>query len=83
MDVYSKTFPECIKSVFLSNVAKVCGERQIDHEDAALLMENGPSDLTGKLLDVLTTATMRVLTFARHTTQIFQPLDLMSSGAFK
>jgi hypothetical protein len=49
-------------------------------EDAVLLMDNCPSHVTREVIGILTEARVRVITFASHTTQIFQILDLTLFG---
>jgi hypothetical protein len=46
-------------------------------------MDNCPSHLTSDVRDILNTSGVTVLTFAPHTTQIFQLLDLTLFGMFK
>lgn len=81
--VNSGTFADYIKSVFLPYVTRVRKEREIEEEEAVLLMDNCPSHLTSEVITLLTTARVRVVTFAPHTTHIFQLLDLTLFGAFK
>jgi hypothetical protein len=46
-------------------------------------MDNCSAHLTDDVIRLLTGARVRVITFAPHTTQIFDVLDLMHFGVFK
>jgi hypothetical protein len=46
-------------------------------------MDNCPSHVTREVIGILTEARVRVITFAPHTTQIFQILDLTLFGVLK
>jgi hypothetical protein len=82
-DVNSKTFAEYVKSVFISCVTKVRRERRIEPEESVSLIDNHPSHITKQVIDMLTTARVRIKTFVPNTTHIFQILDLMLFGSFK
>jgi hypothetical protein len=47
------------------------------------LMDNCPSHVTDDVISLLTEEPMRVITFAPHTTQIFQVLDVTLFGVLK
>jgi hypothetical protein len=81
--VNGKTFAEYVKSVFIPYVTKVRRERGIRVEEAVLLMDNYPNHITKEVIDMLTAARVRVVTFAPHTTHIFQLLELTLFGSFK
>jgi hypothetical protein len=57
-------------------VHQVRNEREIEHEDAVLLIDHSPSYITSEVMEMLTEARVRVVTFAPLTTHIFQLLDL-------
>jgi ABC-type molybdate transport system ATPase subunit len=80
--VNSKSFTEYIKSTFMPHVARIHAAREVEREDAALLMDNCQSHLTSDVRDCLNTARVSVVTFRPHTTQIFQLLDLTLVGMF-
>jgi hypothetical protein len=52
-------------------------------EFAVLLIDNYPSHVTDDVVHLLTKARVRVITFAPHTTQIFQILDVTLFGVIK
>jgi hypothetical protein len=56
---------------------------QFDGCEAVLLMDNCSSHISDEIVAVLTEARVRIITFATHTTQIFQVLDLVLFGALK
>jgi hypothetical protein len=69
--------------VFLPYVTKVRSERRIEQEDATLLMNNSLSHLSSDMMDMFTTAKVRMVVFARNATHIFQLLDLKLFVIFK
>jgi hypothetical protein len=52
-------------------------------EDTILLMDNCSRHLTRVVIELLSAARLRIVTFAAHTTQTFQVLDLALSGVLK
>jgi hypothetical protein len=68
--------------VFLPNLAELRTLDQFADEPAVLLMDNCSSHIINDVLDLLTEARVRVITFA-HTTQIFQVLDTTLFGVLK
>jgi hypothetical protein len=50
--------------------------QNIHEEDALRLMDNCSPHLTSVVIDLLSTAGVRIVTFAPHMTQIFQVVDL-------
>jgi hypothetical protein len=52
-------------------------------EDAVLLMSNCPSHVGEEILSLLRDARVRIITWASHTTHIFQQLDICLFGVFK
>jgi hypothetical protein len=81
--VNGKIFGEYIKSVCLPYVAKVQSEREIEREEAVLLVDNCPGHLTSEVLAVLTTARVRIVQFSLYTMHIFQLINPTLSGTFK
>jgi hypothetical protein len=76
-------FENYIQTVFLSHLLITCLIQDLREEDAVLLMENCSPHLTPVVRDLLSTTSLRIVTFAPHTTQIFQVLDLALFGVFK
>jgi hypothetical protein len=56
---------------------------QFEGREAVLLMDNCSAHISDEVVAVLTEARVRIITFAPHTTQIFQVLDLVLFGALK
>jgi hypothetical protein len=81
--VNRKSFAEYIKSTFIPHVTRIHAARGIEQEEVPLLMDNYPSHLTCDVRDLLNTVRVRVVTFAPHTTRIFQLLDLTIFGMLK
>jgi hypothetical protein len=52
-------------------------------ETGVLLMDNCPSHVIDDIIGLLAKARVRVITFAPHTTKIFQVLDVTLFGALK
>jgi hypothetical protein len=81
--VNGKIFSKYTKSIFLPYLPKSRSEREIEQQEAALLMGNCPSHLAREVMDMLTTAKVRIVTFAMQTKYVFQLLDLTLLGTFK
>jgi hypothetical protein len=81
--VNAKIFLDYIKTVFLPNLAELRHLEEFAEEDAVLLLDNCPSHVTRGVIGILTDARVRVITFAPHTTQIFQILDMTLFGVLK
>jgi hypothetical protein len=81
--VNAEIFVDYIKTVFLPNLAEPRNLDALAEEDAVLSMDNCPSHVTREVIGILTEARVRVITFAPHTTQIFQILDLTLFGVLK
>jgi hypothetical protein len=81
--VNSKTFAKEVKSVFIPDVTKVRREREIEPKEVVLLMDHCAGRMTKEVIDMLTAAKGRVVTFTQHTTHIFQFIDLTLFGSFK
>jgi hypothetical protein len=64
-------------------VERISAESEIKEEDAQLLMDHCLSHLASDMMDLVNAARVRVATFANHTTQIFQLLDLIFFAIFK
>jgi hypothetical protein len=57
--------------------------QSLREEYAVVLMDNCSSHFTSAVIDLLSEARVRIVTFAPHTTKIFQVLDLLLSGVLK
>jgi hypothetical protein len=78
-----KMFAQYITSLFLPYVVKVRSKKEIEQEEAALLMDSCSNHLATQVTDMLTTARVQIITFAPHTTHIFQLLDMALFGTFE
>jgi hypothetical protein len=76
-------FLDYIRTVFLSNLAELWTLDAFTEENGVLLMDICPSHVTDHFIGLFTGARVRVITFARHTTQIFQVLDVTLFGVLK
>ena len=81
--INAEIFLDYIRTVFLPNLAELRTLDAFSEETAVLLMDNCPSHVTDEIIGLLTEARVRVITFAPHTTQIFQILDLTLFGVLK
>jgi hypothetical protein len=81
--INAKIFLEYDRNVFLSCLVCVRGLGAFTAEEAGLLMDNCSAHVTDDVIRLLTDATMRVITFAPHTTHIFLVVDLTLFGALK
>jgi hypothetical protein len=81
--INAEIFLDYIRTVFLSNFAELRTLDGFTEETGVLLMNNCPSHVTDDIIGLLTEARVRVITFAPHTTQIFQILDVTLFGALK
>jgi hypothetical protein len=71
-DVNTNTFAEDVQSSIIPHVMKVSGEEKIEQEQAVLLIDNCPSYITAKLINLLTGVRVKVATFAPRTAPLFQ-----------
>jgi hypothetical protein len=62
---------------------KMRAEEKIEAEKEVLLMDDCPSHITPELIDLLTSARLKVGTCSPHTTDILQVLDLTLFGILK
>jgi hypothetical protein len=76
-------FLDYIKTVFLPHLIWLRALTEFTTEDAVLLMDNRSAHVTDDVIRLLTEARVCVITFAPHTTQIFQVLDLTLFGVLK
>jgi hypothetical protein len=76
-------FLDYIRSVFLPYVIGLRNLARLVVEEAVLLMDNCSSHVTDDVSRLLAEVRMHVITFAPHTTQIFQVLHLTLFGVLK
>jgi hypothetical protein len=81
--INSELFVDYIQTVFLPHLAGLRRNEALSHEEAALLMDNCSPHLTPAAVRLFTRARVRIVTFAPHTTHIFQALDLSLFGVLK
>jgi hypothetical protein len=81
--INSELFLDYLGRVFLPYLSDPCRRPELADEEAILLMDNCPAHVTREVLDLLTEARVRVVTFAPHTTSSFHVLDLTLFGVFK
>jgi hypothetical protein len=67
---------EYIRTVFLPNPNELRTLEEFGEEDAVLLMDNCPSHVGEDILNLLRDARVRIITWAHHTTHLFQQLDI-------
>jgi hypothetical protein len=81
--VNADIFLEYVRTVFLRYLVCLRGPGAFAAEEAALLMGNCPAHVADDVICFLTEARVRVITFAPHTTHIFQILDLTLFAVLK
>jgi hypothetical protein len=81
--VKAEIFLEDVRTLFLPYLVCVRGLGAFAAEEAVLLMENCSAHVTDDVIRLLTEARVCVITFAPHTTHIFQILDLTLFGVLK
>jgi hypothetical protein len=82
-DVSRKLFLQYFKMILLPYLHERRDMEQFEGREAVLLMDNCSSHISDEVVAILTEARVRIITFAPHTTQIFQVLDLVLIGALK
>jgi hypothetical protein len=81
--VNADRFEDYLRSVFLPHLMITRIVKDPCKEDAVRLMGNCSSHITPRVIELLSTARVRVVAFAPHATQIFQVLDLTLFGVLK
>jgi hypothetical protein len=76
-------FLEYITKIFLQYLNELQELEEFETCEAVLLMENCSLHVSDKVVAVLTNARLRTITFAPHTTYIFQMFDVVLFGALK
>jgi hypothetical protein len=79
----AEIFLEYVGTVLLPYLVWLQGLGAFAAEEAVSLMDNCSAQVTDDLIRLLTESRVRVITFALHTTHIFQILDLTLFGALK
>jgi hypothetical protein len=69
-------FEDCQRGVFLPHLMITRTVKDLHEENAVLLMDNWSPHIARAVIELLSTARVRVVTFAPHTTRIFEVLDL-------
>jgi hypothetical protein len=78
-----KLFLEYIDAIFIPCLNDLRGSQEFKACEAVLLMENCSPHVSDDIVAVLTSARVQIITFAPHTTHIFQMLDILLFGALK
>jgi hypothetical protein len=81
--VKAEIFLDCVQTVFLPSLSEFRTLDEFTEEFAVLLMARYSSQLTADVIGLLTEARVHVITFAPHTAQIFQILDVTRFGVPK
>jgi hypothetical protein len=81
--VNADLFENYVRTVFLPQLAITYIMQNVRNEEAVLLMDNCSPHLSPVVINLLSEARVRIVTFAPHTTQIFQALDLGLFGVLK
>jgi hypothetical protein len=79
----AEIFLDETQTVFLPTLTELRTLNEFAEEFAVLLMDNCSSHVTPDVIGLLTEARIRVITFAPHTMQVFQILDVTLFGALK
>jgi hypothetical protein len=81
--INAEIFLDSIRTIFLPYIDMLRGLAVFAQEPAVLLMDNCWVHVSDDVIRIFTEASVGVITFAPHTTQIFQVLDLTLFGALK
>jgi hypothetical protein len=76
-------FFDYIKTIFVPYLTELQDSEELEGWKAVLLMDNCSPHIGDDVIAVLTSVRVRVVTFATHTTHIFQMLDVVLFGAMK
>jgi hypothetical protein len=80
--VNSPVFGGYIQKVFLPHLTTLGQQEEFAEEQAALLMDNCPSQVKQEGVGILTAIRVRIITFPPHTTHPLQVLDLIPFDAY-
>jgi hypothetical protein len=81
--VSRELFLEYITTIFLPCLNELRESEEFEAYEAVLLMDNCSLHVLDEVVAVLTNAQVRIITFATHTTHIFQMLDVVLFGALR
>jgi hypothetical protein len=81
--VNRKLFLDYLKTIFVPYLTEIRDSEELDGCEAVLLMDNCSPHIADDVIALLTSVRVRVITFAPHTTHIFQMLDVVLFGAMK
>jgi hypothetical protein len=81
--VNGKLFLEYINIIFIPYLNELWESEEFAECEAVLLMDNCSPHMGEAVIALLTDVRVRIVTFATHTTQIFQVLDVVLFGALK
>jgi hypothetical protein len=76
-------FLEYIKTIFVPYLNELRESEEFEACEAVLLMDNCSPHASDDVVAVLTSIQVQIITFAPHTTRIFQMLDVVLFGALK
>jgi hypothetical protein len=76
-------FKEYLTSAFLPYVASTRASLNLHEFPAVLLCDNCSSHIDGEIMLLLASHNVRLLTFPPHTSNLFQPLDLVTFAILK
>jgi hypothetical protein len=81
--VSGKLFLKYINTIFVPCLNELRESEEFETCESVLLMHNCSPHMSDGLVALPTSVRMGIITFAPHTTQIFQMLDIVLFGAFK
>jgi hypothetical protein len=81
--INGKLLLDYINNIFVPYLNELQESEEFAQCEAVLLMDNCSPHMDDAVIAVLTRQPVRVVTFAPHTTHIFQLLDLVLFGALK
>jgi hypothetical protein len=81
--VNAALFLEYINDIFIPYLNELRESEQFHASEAIILMDNCSPHISDEVIAALTNARVKVITFASHTTHIFQMLDVVLFGAMK
>jgi hypothetical protein len=81
--VSRKLFFDYVKTIFVPYLTELQDSEELEGCEAALLMDNCSPHIADDVIAVLTSVRVQIITFAPHTTHIFQILDVVLFGGMK
>ena len=81
--VTTEIFKKYISNQIIPYIKQTRKQMNLQDSHAVLLMDNCPSHVNEEILKILADEKIRVVTFPPHTTNLFQPLDLVTFNIFK